>query len=81
MWTNKQANDNMHANKMRLNKLNDSVLTVNYTVEYERESQEIKKTETQKCTKKVNGRGIRANNQLFLFLAENQGIDSSTEIL
>lgn len=32
----------MHANKMRLNKLNDSVLTVNYTVERR------KKTHTQK---------------------------------
>ena len=30
----------MHANKMRLNKLNDSVLTVNYTVENDRESRD-----------------------------------------
>lgn len=33
----------MHANKMRLNKLNDSVLTVNYTVEREREEKKGRK--------------------------------------
>lgn len=42
----------MHANKMRLNKLNDSVLTVNYTVERKKNAHTEKEMQRGKTRRK-----------------------------
>lgn len=41
----------MHANKMRLNKLNDSVLTVNYTVERRKKKRTHRKRDAKRENK------------------------------